>query len=209
MNAMIRIILIVTARIRVRPFRRSTYAVALLLYTACASVPPQVAKLQQKELEIIVSLRQSHLAMVDAYVDQKVLVFESWFFQVYGPVFIDDWRAKFRELNGRDYEESSDFRILYNDLVAEYQTEVSPIEEIRRDLREAISREYRHTVAAHEAVGAWIDSMEKLNGAQKDAIDRLLGAIKPGLSLELVDRAVEEAKSGALTKISKLTGDES
>lgn len=168
--------------------------VYMLLAASCASVPPQVAKTHQKELEIIESLQSSHLAMVDAYVDQKLQNFEHFFFFEYGPVYFNHWIKVFKDLHNRDYDPSRDFPNLYNDLVAEYQAESAPIEEIRVELREAIATEYRNAKDAHKAVGRWIDSMEKLNASQRQAFDSLLAGIKPGLSLDAIEQAVEAAK---------------
>lgn len=204
MKAKIKILNIVTGG-GMRRFRWPLIAIILLFLSACASVPPQVAKLHQKEYEIIASLKQSHLAMVDAYVNQKILAFESFFFKEYGPGYLKNWQKSFKAVYGRDYDENRDFNVLYNDLVAEYQEEVAPIEKIRSDLKEAILREYRHVVAAHEAVDDWINSFEKLNSAQREAFDRLLGAIKPGLSLDSVDKAISKAKEKVEAKISQLS----
>lgn len=177
---------------------------SMLAAIACASVPPQVAKTHQRELEILQSLERAHLAMVDSYVDQKLQNFERFFFTEYGPTFLAHWLASFRQLNGRDYDPSRDFPTLYNDLVAQYQTESAPIEHIRVQLREAIAAEYRNAVAAHKAVGGWLDSLEKLNAAQRQAIDDLLGAIQPGLSLDAIDRAIETARRNVEAKITDL-----
>ena len=187
-----------------RRLRWSSIVIIILLLYSCASVPAQIAKLHQKESEIIASLQKSHIAMVDAYVDQKILAFESFFFKEYGPSYLKHWQENFKAVYGRDYDESRDFNLLYSDLVAEYQVEVAPIEQIRSDLKEAILREYRHLAAAHEAVDGWINSVEKLNSAQREAFDNLLGAIKPGLSLDSVDKAINEAIEKARSKISQL-----
>ncbi|MBI3014427.1 MAG: hypothetical protein HYY65_05060 [Candidatus Tectomicrobia bacterium] len=186
-------------------FRWVTLALALSLSSGCASVPPQIAQTHKKELEIINSLQQSHTAMVDAYVDQKISVFESFFFKNYGPAYLKHWRVAFKAAYGRDYDENRDFQLLYSDLVAEYQTEIAPIENIRKDLRDAISREYRHAIAAHEAVGGWINSLEKLDAAHREAIGRLLDAVNPGLSLDSVEKAVDKAIEKAKEKISGLS----
>lgn len=134
------------------------------------------------------------MAMVDAYVDQKVRSFESFFFKEYGSAYLKKWKDAFKAVYGRDYEENRDFNQLYSDLVAEYQSEAAPIEKIRTELRNAISREYSQALAAHEAVGGWINNVEKLNSSQREAMNRLLGTIKPGLSLDSVDKAVNDAK---------------
>ena len=63
----------------------------IVVISGCASVPPQIAKTHQKELEILKSLQSSHLAMIDAYVDQKLQNFENFFFKTYGPVYLNHW----------------------------------------------------------------------------------------------------------------------
>jgi phosphoribosylformimino-5-aminoimidazole carboxamide ribonucleotide (ProFAR) isomerase len=80
--------------------------------------------------------------------------------------------------------------------------EVAPIEAVRKELREAILREYSHATEAHQAVGGWIKSLEKLNATNKESIERLLAAIKPGLSLDSVDEAARKAKEKIEAKIS-------
>lgn len=179
-------------------------AICMVLFTSCASVPPQIAKTHQKELEIIQSLRSTHIAMVDAYVDQKLENFEHFFFHKYGPVFLNHWMGGFETLYNRDYDSSKDFPTLYNDLVAEYQAESAPITELRVTLRDAIATEYSNAIDAHKAVGGWIDSLEKLNVAQRQMIDSILQGVKPGLSLDMVDKAVETAKKKVEARIAEI-----
>ena len=178
--------------------------VLTVLLSGCASVPPQVARTHQKELEIIESLQSSHLAMVDAYLDQKLQNFEDFFFNKYGPVYLNHWIESFKTINNRDYDLSKDFPVLYNDLVAEYQAESEPIEMIRYDLKAAITTEYRNAIEAHKAVGRWLDNLEKLNDSQRKAIDSLLVAIRPGLSLNAIDQAVKTAKENVEKRIEEL-----
>jgi hypothetical protein len=50
-------------------FLAAAFLICLFSLYSCVSVPPQVAKTHQKELEIIKSLRASHMAMVDSFVN--------------------------------------------------------------------------------------------------------------------------------------------
>ena len=105
--------------IRTRPYfrtesfcivcRAAIVTVLAMTLLGCVSVPPQVAKTHQKELEIIESLQPAHLAMVDSYIDQKLENFEHFFFYTYGPVFLSHWINTFKTLNNRDYDENRDF----------------------------------------------------------------------------------------------------
>jgi hypothetical protein len=184
---------------------RHLLSLALTLGLAgCASVPPQIATTHQKQREILESLRESHLAMVDAYVDQKLLMFEGFFFDEYGTVYLKHWRANFKTLYGREYDEPRDFKALYNDLVAEYDDQSAPLQKIRMDLHAAIQAEYGNALTAHQAVGDWIGSMEALNTSQRQALDRFIQAVKPGLSLDAVDRAVATTVDMLRTKMSGL-----
>lgn len=178
--------------------------VCLTSLSGCASVPPQVDKTHQKELEIIESLRKSHIEMVDSYVDQKLQNFEHFFFHEYGPVYLKNWKESFKALQNRDYDSTRDFPLLYNDLVAEYQAESEPINRIRSELKEAIVTEYRNAIAAHKTIGRWLDNLKKLNEAQRKAIDSLLSGIKPGLSLDSIDKAIETAKANVKIRIDEL-----
>jgi hypothetical protein len=176
----------------------------LVIAAGCNSVPPQVAKTHQKELEILQSLEKSHLAMVNSFIDQKIQNFENMFFNKYGPVFLENWVNNFQTLYGRPYDPVKDFPVLYNDLVAEYQAESSPIEELRVQLRDAIATEYRNAISAHKSIGGWLDSLEKLNAAQRQTIDGLLGAIQPGLSLDSVEEKIKDVEENVKTRISEL-----
>ncbi len=182
--------------------RKIIFSLFILAVTSsCVSIPPEITKVHLKELEIIESLKVSHLAMVDAYVDQKILVFESFFFNEYGLVYRTNWMASFKELNGRDYNQENDFPKLYNDLVAEYQEQILPIEKIRFDLKTSIILEYKNAIDLHRTTGNWIDSLKKLNDSQRKTIDTMLSSIKPGLSLDAIDDALENAKSKLKTKL--------
>ena len=180
----------------------------LLMYSVmlfgCASVPHQVFKTHQKELEIIESLQSSHVAMVDAYVDQKLQNFENFFFKEYGPVYLSHWVESFKTLKNRDYDPSQDFPLLFEDLVAEYQAESKPIEKIRFDLKMAIQAEYSNAIDAHNTVGRWLESLEELNESQRKAIDSLLASIKPGLSLDSIDQTITTAQENVENRIDAL-----
>ena len=175
--------------------------VCLFSLSGCVSVPPQVIKTHQKELEIIEALRKSHIEMVDAYVDEKLQNFEKFFFDDYGPVYLKHWQKSFKTTYSRDYDPKKDFSLLYSDLVAEYQDLSTPIEQIRYELKAAITTEYSNAIAAHQAVDRWLESLEKLNKSQRGAIDALLTGIKPGLSLDSVDQAIKEATDTVKKKI--------
>ncbi|WP_308991123.1 hypothetical protein QLS71_002415 [Mariniflexile litorale] len=171
---------------------------------SCISIPPEIIKTHSKELEIIEALKASHLAMVDSYVDQKILVFETFFFNEYGLVYRNNWVGSFKELNGRDYKEEYDFPKLYNDLVAEYEEQVLPIEKIRFDLKTSINTEYTNAMDLHKTTGNWIDNLKKINDSQRKTIDSMLNSIKPGFSLSSIDTVIENAKSKLKTKIETL-----
>lgn len=165
----------------------------ILLISGCATIPPEITKAHSKELEIIEALKVSHLAMVDSFIDQKILVFENFFFSKYGPVFRANWMASFKEINNRDYNEEQDFATLYNDLVAEYQELIAPIETIRFDLKTSIMTEYANAVSLHTTTGNWIENLKKLNDSQRKTINSTLDTIKPGLSIDAINNAVDEA----------------
>src|SRR5690606_3414125 len=67
-----------------------------LFLLGCASAPPEVRQLHQKEAEIIGAMQKSHFALVDAFMDQKVLEFETFYFAEYGPAYLQNWKANFK-----------------------------------------------------------------------------------------------------------------
>lgn len=186
---------------RSRSFLCCLLLIIITLLVGCPSVPPQVALVHQKELEIIEALKASHLAMVDSYIDQKILVFEDFFFKEYGPSYLRNWQTSFQKVTGRAYDPAKDFPMLYGDLVAEYRESSQPLEDIRKQLRDAIIREYANAIAAHKAVERWIQSLRRLNTSQKEALNALLGSIKPGLSLDAVDEALKKAKTAVEVRL--------
>jgi hypothetical protein len=187
-----------------KSLKRLQAFILVLLVTGCVSVPPQIAQTHQKELEVLQALRESHLSMIDSFVNQKKSNFENFFFNTYGPVFIDNWMQSFQEFRGRPYDPLKDFSLLYSDLVAEYQIEQAPIEEIRTQLRDAVDTEYRNAITAHKTIGRWLESLEELNSAQQASINELLQEIDPDLSVDSVDEVVKEAKNSLRDKISSL-----
>lgn len=172
-----------------------------LFMLGCASVPPQVAQTHQKELEIIQELQKTHLAMVDAYVDQKLAEFETFYFQEYGPAYYKNWMESFKETNGREYDQAKDFPRFYEDLTAEYLEVVEPLNQMRSNLKAAIETEYGNALAAHEAVGNWLESLKTLTDAQRAAVDSILSAAKPGLSLNAIDEGFNTAKEAAKERL--------
>jgi hypothetical protein len=177
---------------------------AFLLMSGCASVPPEVVQAHQIELEIIESLKTSHLAMVDAYIDQKLTALESFFFDTYGPAYLKNWKSSFKQLSSRDYDENKDFPVLYSDLVVEYQEAIKPIETMRNDLKRSINTEFTNAILAHMAINKWIKSINSLQAANKAVIDKILGGIKPGLSLDTIDKKIETVKKELEEKLNNL-----
>lgn len=194
-------------RYRVRPLFRIALLSAPGLVGACVTVPPEVARTQTMELQIVESLQSSHIAMVDAFIDAKLANFETFVFDEYGPVYRANWMEGFAAAYNRPYVPEQDFSLFYNDLVAEYLELAAPIEAVRIELKDAIDEQYRNARSAHLAVAAWIDSVEKLNNAQRAAINDLLGTVQPTLSLESIDERVQEAMDAVRTKIGALTGE--
>lgn len=178
-----------------------------LLLAGCVSVPPQVVLTHQKEQEIVENLRVSHLAMVDAYVDQKLVEFETFYFQEYGPAYHEYWLESFEETKGREFDQTKDFSLLYNDLVAEYLDVSAPIEQIRSNLKTSIQTEYGNALQAHEAVNEWLESLKKLTDAQRNAADSILSGAHEGLSLDKVDEAVASAKQMVSQRMTNFTGE--
>lgn len=172
-----------------------------LLLAGCVSVPPQVAQLHQKEQEIIQELQRAHLALAEAYMDQKLAEFETFYFQEYGPAYRENWMESFKEEIGRDYDPAQDFPRFYEDLTAEYQEAVEPLKQMRSDLKAAIETEYGNAIAAHQAVGGWMDSLKALTDAQRAAVNSILNAAKPGLSLDAIDSGFNTAEEAAKERL--------
>lgn len=175
-----------------------------LLLAGCVSAPHEVVSLHEKQTALMQELQRTHLAMVDAYIDQRLKNFETFYFSEYGPVYRKNWEAAFKDKFGREYNPESDFQLLYNDLVAEYQYTVEPITKMQRDLREAIAMAHDQAAQAHDAIGGWIRSVERLNRSQRDAANKLLKAIDPSLSLDKIDQAIETLKAAVNKKITNM-----
>ena len=47
----------------------------------------------------------------------------------------------------------------------------------------------------HKTTGNWIDNLKKLNDSQRKTIDSMLNSVKPGLSLNSIDEAINDARS--------------
>jgi hypothetical protein len=176
--------------------RSLVYAALLLLSTllaqGCASVPEEVVTLHQREGEIIASMRQTHLALIDQYVSKRTEAFEAFYFHSYGSDYLKNWKAAFKQVEGRDYEELRDFPRLYNDLVAEYLNRVEPLTAIKRDLRRAVNAEYDNVDRAHTAVGEWIKSVARLESAKRVNANEVLKAAGSELTVEGIEKKIKD-----------------
>jgi len=172
-----------------------------LLQSGCISTPHEVVLLHEKEAEVLQELRRTHLAMIDSYIDQKMEAFDQFYFNQYGPAFRKNWEKSFQQKSGRAYDADKDFPQMYNDLVAEYQNEVQPLNQMRLDLRNEIEAAHDQVGESHEAVAAWLKSAERLNTAQRGVLNTMLKNINPSLSLDKVDAKVAELKSSVAAKI--------
>jgi len=154
--------------------------------------PKEVSELSTKSLDALTSLQESHMVLVNAYMNQKKLAFEEIFFKEFSQEFLKNWKEDFRLMYKRDYDENRDFHLLKSDLDTIYQDAVAPIEGSRKELRDAISREYRYVIDAHETIDYWIKSRKEWNAAQRESTDHLLDSIKPGLSLDTVNKVLDD-----------------
>lgn len=160
----------------------------------CISTPPEVIKLHAKESTLIGELERSHLALLDAYVEEKLANFETFYFQTYGPRFRERWTEAFMLEHGRSYDEARDFPLLYNDLVAEYQERVEPIERLHRELGASVRAAYADVAVAHGVTADWIESVQRLSGSQRRTADTVLSAAGPSLSVGAIEDQIEEIR---------------
>ena len=165
---------------------------------------PELTLAHEKEMEIIQSLRTAHLAMVDAFVDQKIAVFDDFFFDEYSQAFQRNWIESFSEVMGREYDPDRDFATLSNDLIAEYQELTQPIQQIRGDLKTAIEREYANVAQIHGSVGHWIRSVEQLSNSQRTAMNDLLQRVDPELDVTKIENTVEAAVNKGTLELEKI-----
>lgn len=192
-----------------KPHRYSSTLGTLLFISlvGCASAPPQVAQLHQKEKEIIQSLQKSHLALLDRLIRKRIDEFERFYFKEYRPTYKANWKKAFQEKNGRPYDDQKDSLTLDKDMVAEYLEKFAPLEKMRADLRTAITTEYRNALNAHKEIGGWLSSIEKLNVIKRLAIDKLMEVIKPGLTIkeieETINQAIDAAKKNIKNQLKK------
>ncbi len=172
--------------------RRISILAAILVLSGCTSVPPQVIQVQLQEKAIIESLRTSHLALADVYMETKFEQFEKFFFSKYGPHFRDEWEKKFLQKKGRPYNSEGDFPHFYNDLVAEYQDKSKRIARLHSKLRQSIDIEYQNALRAHSAVNQWLVALEDLNETQRNIVNSILDSIRPKLSLDVIESTIHE-----------------
>lgn len=172
-----------------------------LIATGCVSAPPQVVLLHDREGEMLQELRRTHLAMVDAYVDKKIEIFDAFYFKEYAVKYRQRWETAFAARMGRPYDPDRDFSTFSNDLVASYLSNVEPLNKLRADLREQITAVHDQVAQAHQTVGAWIHSVEKLNTSQRETANKLLGAINSNLSVEKMETRIDEVTTSLINKL--------
>ncbi len=168
---------------------------AILAFSGCISVPSEIVQLHQKEMDIANELQRTHLALVDSYVDERLLVFEDFYFNEYGPKYLANWKAAFKSVKGREYDETTDFGTLHPDLVVEYQEKTKPIEDLRAQLKDSVKAAYAQFQQSHAGTHAWLLSAKKLDKQRRASTNRLLAAVKPDLSLESIDRKIAEIQN--------------
>ncbi len=161
----------------------------------CVNVPSEVVQLHAKESTIANELQRTHLALIDGYIDQRLLDFEKFYFATYGPKYVTNWKATFKERRGRDYDEARDFATLHEDLIAEYLAKTTPVEKMRADLKAAVIAAHGQFGQSHDAVHAWLLSAKKLSDTEKALTNKLLGAANPSLSLEAIDAKISEIQN--------------
>jgi hypothetical protein len=191
----------VVRRTGVRILAITCCVLVTLIATGCVSAPPQVVLLHAKEGEMLKDLRRTHLAMVDAYVDKKIEIFDTFYFKEYAVKYRQRWETAFAARMGRPYDPDRDFSTFSNDLVASYLSNVEPLNKLRADLRDQITVAHDQIAQAHQTVGAWIQSVEKLNSSQRETANKLLGAIDSSLSMEKIETRIDEVTTRLINKL--------
>lgn len=176
-----------------------------LLATGCLKAPVQIGELHAMGGQSLQSLQASHIAMIDAFVDERVQRFDTFFFEQYGPAYFVHWKKRFPEVHGRPYDEARDFSVLYSDLVAEYEELTLPFDTLRVVLKAAVAAEYSNALAAHTAVHDWISSAQKLNDSQKAMANRVLAFARRDLTIETIDATVTREVEALKSKLAGLT----
>ena len=182
---------------------------AVFFIASCSTnAPPEVITLHTRESQLIQRLSESHLALAKAYHEARVELFDAFFFTDYLPAFFDNWKAKFKEETGTDYDadNSEHSGLWHNDMIAEYHDLAGPLEESGAELQKHLENVYRQTQEMHEQVAAWIRSVKDLNDAQRQATNRFLRAINPALSLDSIDDAWTSVQEGLAKRLSEITG---
>lgn len=169
--------------------------VAIVALSGCTSVPPQVIQVQLQEKTIIESLRKSHLALVDVYMEKKLEDFEDFFFSEHSSRFRENWMKGFLQEKGRQYDPQQDFSLFYKDLVAEYQEKSELIARLHSELRQSIVMEYRNALDAHSAVSQWLVALKDLNESQRNTFDSILNSLRSELSLDAVENNIREVQT--------------
>jgi hypothetical protein len=175
----------------------------IILGVGCVSVPVEVSQLHEKELGIIKSLETSHKAIVDAYIDSRISEFETFYFNQFGPQYLENYKEAWEAKNGKKYDYEQNFSSFYPSSVAVYQEKIQPLYSLRSKLLASIDNEYSNLIISHQSIDTWLKSINDLNDADKNSINKILGSISSGLSIENIKNDVDNAIIGIKAKLLK------
>jgi len=77
---------------------------------------------------------------------------------------------------------------------------LEPLNKLRAELRDQITAAHNQVAQAHQSVGSWIHSVEKLTTSQRDAANKLLGAVSPSLTLDKIEARIDETTTSLINK---------
>lgn len=192
-----------------KSLRRTMLVGALLLSAGCSiNAPPEVLILHTREQELINRIRMSHLALVDTYYEARVELFDQFYIEKYLPAYFEDWKESYAAETGHEYDaaDPQQNQLWHNDLLAEYEDLVAALTAARDTLRSHLRLAYAQARVMRAHVGDWIKSVQELNEAQRDAVNRLLQTIDQGMTLDSIDNALRNLQEEAEKRISSFIG---
>ena len=192
-----------------KSLRRTMLVGGLLLSAGCSTnAPPEVLFLHTREQELTDRIRISHLALVDRYYEARVELFDQFYIEEYLPSYFENWKESYAAETGNKYDaaDPQQNQLWHNDLLAEYEELAAPLTAARDMLRSHLGLAYAQAREMRAHIGDWIKSVQELNEAQRDAVNRLLQTIDQGMTLDSIDNALRNVQEEAEKRISSFIG---
>lgn len=171
--------------------RVSTFVIAILLLSACASIPKESYELNVMVSKRLESQRLYQERLINELIAEKLDNVSDYIQQDYLPTLLKKLK-KLQLENGQDTTLSPEKVVaIANKAIAKYTEQAAALEALRRKLLTTSNDYYMLTIKANDKVTELLKSAVKVDEARTNLVNTLAAEAKVNLDLDSISKKID------------------